>query len=181
MFLLLNNLALLAFFKEEMGSPLDINPGVIIWTTLTFLVLLWVLKKAAWKPILDSLDTREKKIKESLEQAEIARKEAEKLIAENQENLAKAEAEAQKIIAQSREYAETLKEQIISESKDEARKILENAEAEIQRRQKEAFAQLKSEVAEIAVDAAEKIIKANLDKEKQIELVNKHIDEISKN
>ncbi len=179
--LLLNNLAILAFSGAEGGSPLEINPGVIIWTTVTFLILLWVLKKTAWKPIVDALDQREESIKNSLEQAEIARQEAEKLIAENQANLAKAEAEAQQIIAQSREYAENLKNQIIQESKEEARKMIDDAEAEIQRRQKEAFAKLKSEVADIAVEAAEKIIKANLDKEKQIELVNKHIDEISKN
>ncbi len=178
---LLNSLAILAFSGGENGSPLDINPGVIIWTTVTFLFLLWLLKKMAWKPILDLLSERENKIKDSLEKAETARKDAERLIAENQASLAKTEAEAQKIIAQSREYAENLKSQIIQESKEEARKMLDDAEAEIQRRQKEAFAQLKSEVADIAVDAAEKIIKANLDKEKQIELVNKHIDEISKN
>jgi F-type H+-transporting ATPase subunit b len=179
--LFLNNLAILAFAGGEGGSPLSINPGVIIWTTITFLLLLFVLKKTAWKPILDSLDEREKKIKDSLEEAERARQEAEKLIAENQANLAKAEEEAQKIIEQSREYAETLKSQIIAQSKEEAKKILEDAQAEIKRRQKESFAQLKREVADIAVEAAEKIIKTNLDKQKQIELVNKHIDEISKN
>jgi len=179
--LLLNNIAVLAFAGEAHGSPLDINPGVIIWTTVTFLFLLFVLKKMAWKPILDSLKLREENIKDSLQQAEIARQEAEKLIAENKANLAKAEEEAQKIIEQSREYAENLKNQIIQDSKEKAKKILEDANAEIQRLNKEAFVQLKQQVADIAIEAAEKILKENLDKDTQIKLVNKHIDEISKN
>ena len=115
------NVILLAFSEsEKVGSPLDINPGVIIWTTVTFLILLWVLKKTAWRPILNSLSERENFIKDSLEQAEKARKDAEILYEKNKENLAKAEEEAQKVIEQGREYAENLKKQILEESKTEA-------------------------------------------------------------
>lgn len=175
-------IAMLAFSEgSKAGNPLAINPGVIVWTTVTFLLLLFVLKKSAWKPILSSLSQREKLIRDSLEEAEKARQETEKMIAENKVSMAKAEGEAQKIIAQGREYAENLKAQILEASKIEAKKLLDDAKAEIQRKNQEAFLQLKEQVADIAVDAAEKIIKENLDREKQIKLVNKHLNELSKN
>ncbi|MAT58449.1 MAG: ATP synthase F0 subunit B [Ignavibacteriae bacterium] len=175
------NYGLLALSGGEAGGPLDVNPGLIIWTVVTFVVLLLVLKKVAWKPILSSLDEREKFIKDSLEKAEVAQKEAEKLIQDNRESITKAEEEAQKIVAQGRDYAEKLKAQMLEESKAEAKKMIDNAKAEIERKNQEAFNNIKDQVAEIAVNAAEKIIKENLDKEKNTQLVNKLIDELQKN
>ncbi len=177
-----NLMAFLVFSGGEGGgSLLDINPGVIFWTTLTFLILLFVLKKTAWKPILDSLNAREKSISDAIESAEKAREEAEKLLAENKANLAKAEEEAQKIIQQGREYSEKLKAQMLEESKAEAKKLVDDASAEIERKNKEMFVQLKNEVATIAVKAAEKLIMENLDEEKQSKIVSKYIEDISKN
>jgi F-type H+-transporting ATPase subunit b len=166
---------------EQKGGLLDVNPGLIIWTVITFVILLFILKKVAWKPILNSLKEREKFISDSLEKAEIAQKEAEKLFEENKANLAKADEEAQKIITQGREYADKLKTQIIDESKIEAKKIVEAATSEIERKNKEAMASLKEQIVEIAVNAAEKIIRENLDKDKQKNIVDKYIQELSKN
>lgn len=177
--LLISNI--LAFAGGEVGGPLDVNPGLILWTVVTFLILLFILSKFAWKPILSSLHERENQIKESLEKAETARLEAEKLIAANKANIYKAEEEAQKIVEQSREYAEKLKTQILEESKLNAKKMIADASVEIERKNAEAFSKLKSQVAEIAVDAAEKIIRQNLDKEKQLNIVNKYLDDITKN
>lgn len=174
-------LGLLAEGGEHKGGLLDVNPGLIFWMFITFLFLLLILKKIAWKPILGALDEREKFIRESLEKSEKARTEAERLLALNQINLNKAEEEAQKIIAQGREFAEKLKTQIFEESKTEAKKIVDNAGAEIKRKQDEAFEMLKSQVSELAVQAAEKILRENLDKDKQIRLVNKYIDELPQN
>lgn len=175
--------ALIAFVTEgkAVGSPLDINPGVIFWTTITFLFLFFILKKFAWKPILNSLEIREKFIKNSLEAAEKAKEEAQKLILENKLNLSKAEQEAQKIINESRENAEKLRHQILEESKQQAKKLISDAQAEIERKNQEAFMKLKEQVAEIAVNAAEKIIRENLDKEKQSKIVQKYLKDLSKN
>ena len=96
------------------GGLLDVNPGLMVWTVVTFLVLLFILKKVAWKPILTALDKRENDIKESLAQAEKANEEAKQILEQNQANLVKAEEESKKIIEQSRAYAESLKEQMIS-------------------------------------------------------------------
>jgi len=172
---------LIALSGEGNGGLLDVSPGLIFWTVITFVILLFVLKKMAWKPILNSLSERENLIRESLEKADIAKKEAEKLIEENKANLDKAEEEAQKIIAQSREYAEKLKAQMLEESNAEAKKRIEEAKNEIERKNQEAFNQMKGQIASIAVEAAEKIIRENLDETKQKKLVNKYLDDLSKN
>lgn len=163
------------------GGLLSVDGGLAFWTTLTFLILLFILGKFAWKPILTALKQREEAIKESLAQAELAKEEAKKILAENQAGLAKAEEESKKIIEQSRAYAENLKQQIINESKAQAQKLIEDASAEIERKKLAAFDELKNQVAQIAVDAASKILKENLDAEKNKQLVEKYIKEISKN
>ena len=163
------------------GSLLDVNPGLIIWTIVTFLILLFILKKVAWKPILSALDQREKDIKDSLEKAEKAKEDAQKILDENQATLAKAEEESKKIIEQSRSYAENLKEQMLKESKEQAKKIVEDAAEEIDRRKDSAFEELKDQVAKIAVNAAEKIMKQNLDAEKNKHIVDSYLKDVMKN
>ena len=177
------NFALLAFSSggEAQGSLLDVNPGLIFWVVVTFLFLLFLLKKVAWKPILKSLDEREEFIKNSLDEAEKAQQDAQKLLEENRANLAKAEEEAQKVIAEGREYSEKIKNQMLEESKIEAAKMIKEATAEIERKNQEAFGKLKDQVAEIAIDAAEKIIRENLDKEKQTELITKYLKDLNQN
>ena len=163
------------------GSLLDVNPGLIIWTIVTFLILLFILKKVAWKPILSALDQREKDIKDSLEKAEKAKEDAQKILDENQATLAKAEEESKKIIEQSRSYAENLKEQMLKESKEQAKKIVEDAADEIDRRKDSAFEELKDQVAKIAVNAAEKIMKQNLDADKNKHIVDSYLKDVMKN
>ncbi len=165
----------------EQGGLLDVVPGLIFWTIITFVLLLFILGKFAWKPILSSLNEREQNIKDSLEKAEKARLDAEKVVADNQANLAKAEEEAQKIIAQGREYSEKLKEQMLGESKEQAKKMIDEAAAEIERKNQEAFQMLKQQIADLAVQASEKIIRENLDPEKQKVIVEKYLEDLSKN
>ncbi|MDR3611840.1 MAG: F0F1 ATP synthase subunit B [Ignavibacteriaceae bacterium] len=172
---------ILAVEPEAGGSLLDINPGLIIWTAITFIALIFILKKVAWKPILEALDQREGAIRESLEKAEKAKEEAQKVLELNQANLDKAEEESRKIIEQSRSYAEKLKEQMLIDTKQQSKRILEDATAEIERKKDEAFSDLKNQVAEIAINAAEKILNENLNKETQKKIVDKYIGEIGKN
>ena len=163
------------------GGLLDVNPGLMIWTVITFIILLIILKKVAWKPILTALDKRENDIKESLAQAEKAKEEAKKILDENQANLAKAEEESRKIIEQSRTYAESLKEQMIKDSKEQAKKIVDEASSEIQRKKDAAFEELKGQIAQIAVNAAEKIIRESLDAQKSKQVIDKYLNEVTKN
>jgi len=163
------------------GGLMDVNPGLMIWTVITFIVLLIILKKVAWKPILTALDKRENDIKESLAQAEKAKDDAKKILEENQANLAKAEEESRKIIEQSRAFAETLKEQLMRESKEQAKKIVDDSSSEIQRNKDAAFEELKGQIAEIAVSAAEKIIRESLDAQKSKQVIDKYLNDVTKN
>ena len=175
------NLSILTFASEGGGSLVDVNPGVVFWTVVTFVILLLILKKLAWKPILTALDQRENSIRESMEKAEQAKEESEKILQANKEKLAQADEESKKIVNKSREYADGLKEQMLKESKEQAQKIINDATQEIDRQKEAAFEELKSQVAEIAVEAAEKILKENLNKETQKKIADNYINEITKN
>jgi F-type H+-transporting ATPase subunit b len=176
------NLAFLAFSGgESSGGLLDVNPGLIFWVVITFVLLLIILKKMAWGPILNSLNERENFIKDSIDRAEQAQLEAEKLLEENKANLERAEEEAQKIIEQGRQYSDKLKAQMLEASNVEAKKMIAEAVSDIERKNQEAFNNLKNQVADIAVSAAEKIIRANLDKEKQTKLVDEYLNDLNKN
>jgi F-type H+-transporting ATPase subunit b len=177
---MLNSLLVLALASEG-GSLIDVNPGLIFWTVITFVILLLILKKMAWKPILAALSQREDAIKESLEKAEKAKEEAQKVLKENQASIAKAEEESKKIIEQSRAYADKLKDQMLKDSKEQAQKIIQDATSEIERKKEETFNELKTKVAEIAIQAAEKLLDENLNKDSNKKLVNKYIDEITRN
>ncbi|HSR19148.1 MAG TPA: F0F1 ATP synthase subunit B [Ignavibacteriaceae bacterium] len=172
---------ILAFAPESGGSLIDVNPGLIFWTFITFLILLFVLKKVAWKPILTALDQREASIRESIERAEQAKAEAQKILDENKSNLAKAEDESRKLIEQSREYAEKMKNQILQEGKVQSKKIIEDAAAEIERRKEAAFNELKNQIADIALLAAEKLLNEKLDPQASKKITDKYINEITKN
>jgi F-type H+-transporting ATPase subunit b len=172
---------ILAFAPESGGSLIDVNPGLIFWTVVTFLILLFVLKKVAWKPILSALDQREASIRESIERAEKAKAEAQKILDENKSNLAKAEGESRKLIEQSREYAEKMKNQILQEGKEQSKKIIEDAAAEIDRRKDAAFNELKNQIADIAIQAAEKLLNEKLDPQTHKKITDKYINELTKN
>jgi F-type H+-transporting ATPase subunit b len=181
----LSIIALSALFasSEEggSGSLLSVNYGLAFWTVLTFLLLLLILKKFAWKPILSALDEREQKIKDSLLMAEKANEEARQMIEENKKQLLLAEDEAKKIVEQSRVYADKLKSQLLEESKAQSQKLIENASQEIERKKLEAFDELKNQVADLSLSIAEKILKQNVDKNTNAEMIKKYIDDIQKN
>lgn len=172
----------LAFVSEGGGGSLiDVNPGLIFWTVITFVLLLFLLKKVAWKPILTALDQREASIRESIERAEKAKAEAQRILDENKLNLSKVKEESRKLIEQSREYAEKMKNQMLMEGKEQSKKIIEDAAAEIERRKDAAFDELKNQVAEIAIQAAEKLLNEKLDPQTHKKITDKYINELIKN
>lgn len=174
--------ALLALSSEGGGGSLiDINPGLIFWTAVTFILLLLILKKVAWKPILTAIDQREAAIKESLEKAEKAKDEAQRILYENQASLSKAEEESKKIVEQGRIYAEKLKEQMLRDSKEQAQKILSEATAEIDRKKEAAFGELKSQIADLVIQTTEKVLGETVDKNIHKKITDRYINEITKN
>ena len=158
---------------------LEINPGLTIWTFIIFLLLLIVLGKTAWKPLLASLKTREQAIADSLSRAEQARADAERLIAENKLERAKAEEEVQKALREGRIYAEQMRRDLVEKAKEEAQRMLAHARAEIERDTQHALRQLREEVADLAIMATSKLLDENMDQERHRRVVDKMIADIS--
>lgn len=159
----------------------DINPGLIVWTIITFVLLVAVLSKYAWKPLLQALHEREDKIRSALEQAEKARAEAAELLKQNERNMARAEEEYQKTIREGKALAEKLKEEIVNKAKQQAQRELQMAKEEIQRDIDAAKQQLRSEVADLAIRAAEKILDETLDQQRHKKLVDNFLNQLPKN
>jgi len=157
-----------------------INPdlNMLILTWVTFFLLLAVLHKFAWKPILSALDAREKHIRDSIEDADKIKAEMEKL-AETQKQLMDETGEkAKAIMDESRQAAKEAANTIQEKAKEESKIILENARREINEEKEKAQSELREESAEIAVALAGKIIEQNLDKEKNRKLINQYINDI---
>ncbi|MCD6375912.1 MAG: F0F1 ATP synthase subunit B [Caldisericaceae bacterium] len=159
---------------------LNLDPGMMIWTWITFLVVLAVLSKVALKPILATIENREKAIHEDLEQAQKQREEAQHLLEQHRKMMAEAESEAQRLLKESRELAEQKRQELLSQAKEESQKIVEMAKKEIEQEKENALTSLKSEIADLAVNAAEKIIMHNLDKDKQKTIVDEYIKGLPK-
>lgn len=156
--------------------------GLIFWTALTFFILLFVLKKFAWKPILGAVSSREESILNALESAEAAKKEMENLTADNEKLLKEARAERDAMMKEARE----LKAKMIADAKDEAKieadKMISNAQAAIQSEKKSAIAEIKTQVASLSLDIAEKVVKDELsNKDKQLKLVETMLDDAKLN
>jgi len=164
-----------------MNNLLTLEPGMIIWTFITFGLLLLILKKVGWKPLLDALEKREERIHSDIQRAEHAREESEKLMAEHKKMMTAAELEARKVIVEARKLAEKMKEDIVESANEQARQMTTQAQAEIQREKATALAQLRSEVADLAIAAAGKILKETLDEDRNRKIVDEFITELPKN
>ena len=179
--LLFNNLLFVFQQEHEKPSLLSVNPGLIIWTIVIFVLLLILLRKIAWTPLLGALNTREESIKNSLDNAEKLKKEAEELIEQNKKNLAEANAKSMEIINQAKEVANKLGDELKQKANEDAQKIIEQAKAEIEQQKNSAMDDLKDKISDIAIEAAEKIISESLDKEKQKKLVNDFLSKVPNN
>jgi len=161
-----------------------INPGfgLIFWMTLAFLIVLFVLKKYAWKPILASLKEREDSIENALKAADDAKKEMAALQAKNEELLKKAREERDVILADARK----IKDKIVAESREKAAKeatiIIDNAREQINSEKQAALVELKNLIATYSIEIAEEVLKQELsDKKKQQAYVEKMIKETQLN
>jgi len=159
----------------------DINPGLSIWTTVVFVLLVLVLGKFAWKPLLKTLQDREKSIRDSLEQAERARAEAAELLKQNERNMARADEEYQKIVREAKVFGEKMKDDIVNKARQQADHQLQSAKEELQRDVDAAKQKLRSEVADLAVNAAGKILDETLDDARHKKLVDKVLGQLPKN
>ena len=162
-----------------MDNPLiQVDPGLFIWTILTFLVLLGLLGKFAWKPLLAALDSRHELIKNSLDDADKAKQELERLQQDSREIISEARVEAQSIVAKSRSEAEKLKGEMRQKAKEEADSIVRSAEKQIQVETEKAIAEIRGEVVDLSLLVASRLVKKNLSKEDNQSLIEESLKQI---
>jgi len=163
------------------NALLNFEPGIVIWVGITFVIFLLALRRFAWGPVLQALEQREKSIQESLDSAEKAMHRAEEISKKNDEALRNAEVEAQRLRKEAKEEAEKIRVDIIDKARTEAETVKDQAIAAIEQEKHKAMLQLRGHVAELALEAASKILNAELDQKKNKKLVDDFIDGISKN
>ena len=146
--------------------------GLIFWTCVVFVLLLILLKKFAWKPILNAVDERNESIENALKAADKAKSEMENLNSDNERILLKARIERDEILKEAREIKNNIVNEAKEQAKKEANKILTSSKEQISNEKMKAITELKNTVAELSINIAEKILKSELeDKNKQNKLV----------
>src|SRR5467141_3462855 len=156
-------------------TPFSINPGLILWTVVVFGLLLALLWKFGWPTILKSVEDRERRIQQQLEEAERARAEAARLLEEHKRTTAAAHAEAQELIAQARSVAEKERAALLAQAREQYEQLLERARKEIESEKEKAILELRREAVDLSIAAASKLIEANLDSDANRRLVMEYL------
>jgi F-type H+-transporting ATPase subunit b len=158
----------------------EFSIGLFFWQTVIFIFLILLLKKFAWKPILDAVNEREEGIKNALLSAEKAKEEMASLQSDNEETLKKARSERDSLLKEAREIKQQLIDEAKSEAKSEAKKIISQAQETIQNEKNAAIVDLKNQVAGLSIDIAEKVLKVKLSDDKtQMKLVKDLVKEVT--
>ena len=162
-----------------MDNPLvQTDPGLFIWTIVTFLVLLGLLAKFAWTPLLQALETRQNAIRKSLDDAQQAKQELERLNLESAQIINRARVEADAVITQSRADGDRLREEIRAKARAEADHIVKNAQRQIQLETSRAIEQIRREAVDLSVMIASKIIQRNLSKDDNERLIDEALKQV---
>lgn len=162
-----------------MDNPLvQVDPGLFVWTIVTFLVLVAALTMFAWKPLLKALEARQDTIRQSLDDADQAKKELERLQSESAEIVRSARVEAETIVSRSRSDGEALREELRSKARNEADKILGEAKRQIDLEKTQALREIRNEVADLSIFLASKLLERNVSKEDNERLVAETLRQI---
>jgi F-type H+-transporting ATPase subunit b len=157
----------------------EFSIGLFFWQIILFVLLLLLLRKFAWKPILRAVSEREEGIKDALAAAENAKKEMQNVSADNERLLQEARAEREAMLKEAREIREKMVADAKVLAKEEGDKIIKQAQLSIEGEKKAAIADIKTQVATLSVEIAEKVLQNQLDnKDKQLKLVDQLVDEI---
>jgi F-type H+-transporting ATPase subunit b len=160
------------------GSLTTINPGLTLWAAITFLVLLVVLSKFAWGPIVKMLDERTRTIHEAIDAAKKERAEAERMLAEQKESLARATREAAELAKRNQQEVETLRQELTARARKEADELVASARKQIIEEKSKAVSELRTMTADLAIDAASRLVKASLDEKSQRALVEDYLKQL---
>ena len=154
------------------------DPGLFIWTILTFLVLVTLLARFAWRPLLQALERRQALIVKALDDAQRAQQELERLQRESTQIITNARVEAEAIVSRSRSDAEQLREELKQKSRAEAAAIVKNAERQIQLETARALQQIRHEAVDLSVTIASKILQRNVSKEDNEGLIEETLKQV---
>jgi F-type H+-transporting ATPase subunit b len=154
------------------------EPGLIIWTLVSFLILLILLKKVAFPPILQGMKKREETIKQQLDEAQKTKKEAETLLDDYKRQLADARSEAQKIINEGKGLGESMRKEIVQKAQEESNQIVKRAQEEIELQKQKALMELQEKIADLSIMAASKVISKTLNPEDHRRLVEDYISKV---
>ena len=158
---------------------LSANQGLVVWFSVVFLALLYLLRRFAWGPITSALNEREETIASSLNRAEAALEESKRLQESNVQARRENEQQAQRLLREAREEAEQFREREVQRTREEISALRKQAQEDIARDKEKALQDLRGEVADLAILAAEKVLQENLDVSRQRVLVDRFIDELS--
>lgn len=176
---LLSAAPLLAEEEAGGGGLFSINFGLVVWTWVIFLLLLFVLRKWAWGPILAALETREKRIQEALDRAAHDREEASRMLEEQRKLLSQARDQAQDILAEGRKAAERLRATLLQEARAEKQAIIERARGEIQHERDQAIEALRREAVDLSISAASRVLRRNLDSKENRRVVEEYFEQLA--
>ncbi|HSP79240.1 MAG TPA: F0F1 ATP synthase subunit B [Myxococcaceae bacterium] len=160
------------------SSFVEVRPGLIFWTIVTFLIVLVVLRKAAWGPILSLVEEREKQIASSIEAAKRERAEAEKLLADQKTAIAEARREAQEMLRRNQQEVEKFREELMAKSRKEAEEFKATAQREIEEQKAKAVAEVKAMAVDLAMDVAGKLISERMDEPKHRALAEQFVQSL---
>jgi len=161
------------------SNPLiQVTPGLMIWTIVCFLVVLFVLKRYAFGPVQQMIDQRRERIEQAIAEADNAREEARNLLEEHRKLIGEAKAESEKILAEARRVAESQRERVRAESEEDRQRRLEETRRQIEQATHQALGQIRDEVGRLSLLAAEKITRKSLTGQDQSRLIDEALAEI---
>jgi F-type H+-transporting ATPase subunit b len=164
--------------SEGGGGLYDINTGLSVWTLIVFVSLLLILKKYAWGPIVDAVDSREKGIQAAIDGAAELNAEAAKLLEEHREQMADARRQVSEILAEAKVAGERVRKELEEKARTEAQGIVERALAEIERERDGALETLRRESVDLALAAASRLMQESFDQETDRQLVERYLNEL---
>lgn len=163
---------------QKAPNPILPATNEIIWGALSFAILLFVLWKFALPPVRKTMEARSERIRNDLAQAEAARAEAEGVLTRYQQQVAQAQGEAQRIIEEARQTAAALRADLQRRAEEEIAEARRRAQAEVETAKQQAIADLRAEVATLALAAAERVVERSLDRETQLQLIENYINQV---
>jgi F-type H+-transporting ATPase subunit b len=165
---------------QAQTSLLTPNGGLMVWTLIVFGILFFVLRRFAWPVLLESVEAREKSLRDAIAAAELSRAESERLLAEHKAQLDAARADAQKIIADGRAVAEKMRVDHLAETKKQQDEMLARVKRDIETEKTNAVADLRREAIDLAISGASKVIGKNLDDATNRKLVGDFLSTVGK-